>query len=141
MDKHSLIRTFYLYTFALLGLVLLTIGGIRFIDMGLKAFVFTKAEDEERVMYKEPFSAPIAVEKLQDLSTGAQTTLSESEKANIQQWLVSYNQWKEQRSNVDPVTSRRQRDASFNLAMILVGLPLYLYHWIVIKKESKNKNA
>ena len=42
LDKthYPLIRTIYLYLFALLGLALLTIGGVRFVDMGLKAFVF-----------------------------------------------------------------------------------------------------
>lgn len=61
--KHyPLIRTIYLYLFALLGLVLLTIGGVRFVDMGLKAFVFTKAEEEVRLIYDQvppiPYSVP-----------------------------------------------------------------------------------
>ena len=43
---YPLIRTIYLYLFALLGLVLLTIGSIRFVDMALRAFVFTKADQE-----------------------------------------------------------------------------------------------
>ena len=41
---HSLVRTIYLYLFALVGLALLTIGAVRFVAMGLKAFVFTKAD-------------------------------------------------------------------------------------------------
>ncbi len=100
MEKHSLIRTIYLYLFACLGLVLLTIGGVRFLDMGLKAFVFTKAEQEQRYDVSPPSS-------------------DEPE--------VSY------------VTVRRHRDASLNLSLILIGLPLYLYHWRTIKKETKNK--
>ena len=100
MEKHSLIRTIYLYLFACLGLVLLTIGGVRFLDMGLKAFVFTKAEQEQRYETKSPLS-------------------DEPE--------VSY------------VTVRRHKDASLNLALILIGLPLYVYHWRTIKKETKNK--
>jgi hypothetical protein len=31
----------------------------------------------------------------------------------------------------------RQREISGSLAMILVGLPLYLYHWRMIQKEDK----
>jgi len=59
MKKHSLVRTIYLYIFALLGLVLLIIGGVNFLNMGLKAFIFTQAEEEQRLLYKEmpvPFS-------------------------------------------------------------------------------------
>jgi len=58
MEKHSLVRTIYLYLFALVGLTLLVIGTVRFVDMGLKAFVFTKAEQAEKVRqeYKHYFS-------------------------------------------------------------------------------------
>ena len=40
---------------------------------------------------------------------------------------------------VNYVTAKRHRDASLNLSLILIGLPLYLYHWRIIKKETKNK--
>ncbi|MDD5590262.1 MAG: hypothetical protein PHQ47_03785, partial [Candidatus Portnoybacteria bacterium] len=69
MDKHSLIRTVYLYTFALLGLVLMTIGGVRFIDMGLTAFVFTKADNEQRLINKQLSFAPIEVERLEKIAS------------------------------------------------------------------------
>ena len=136
MKKHSLVRTIYLYLFTLLGLVLLTIGGVRFLDMGLKAFVFTKAEEEQRVVRLQP---PMLyqiekIEKLQD-----EEGLSEEEKTTIKRWLTDYEEWEERRSKIDYVITRRHRDASMNLALILVGLPLYLYHWQIIKKETKNK--
>lgn len=31
----------------------------------------------------------------------------------------------------------RQRELSNSLAMIVVGLPLYLYHWAIIRKENR----
>jgi len=137
MNHHPLIRTIYLYLFALLGLVLLTIGGIRFIDMGLKAFIFTKAEEEQRLMYKQPSYLPYPVQRIEELQE--EEGLSEEEKATIKQWLADYKDWKERRLQIDPVTARRHRDASLNLALILIGLPLYFYHWRIIKRETKNK--
>jgi len=138
VEKHPLVRTIYLYLFTLVGLTLLTIGGVRFVDMGLKAFVFTKAEEEQRLIHLQPpmFYRIEGVEKLQDgeeLSVG----LSVEEKANIKRWLADYKDWKERRSKIDPVTTRRHRDASLNLALILIGLPLYFYHWRIIKRETK----
>ena len=132
---HPLIRTIYLYLFALVGLVLLTIGTVRFVDMGLKAFVFTQAEDMQR-LYQGPSMPyyPLGVEKLQE-----EEGLSEEDKATIKQWLADYEDWKERRSKIDPVTAGRHRDASVSLAMILVGLPLYLFHWRIIKRETKGK--
>lgn len=136
MPKHSLIRTIYLYLFTLLGLVLLTISGIRFLDMGLKAFVFTRAEEQQRLEYARPMTS-YPVEKLQSLETSEQS-LTEREKEQIRQMIQSFQEWEEQKKQVDPIASQRHRDASSSLAMILIGLPLYLYHWGVIRKESKS---
>lgn len=136
MKHYPLIRTVYLYLFTLVGLALLIIGGVRFVDMGLKAFVFTKAEEEQKLIHLQPpmFYQIERIEKLQD-----EEGLSAEEKANIKQWLADYKDWKERRSKIDPVTARRHRDASLNLALILIGFPLYLYHWRIIKRETKNK--
>jgi len=142
MNKYPLVRTIYLYLFALVGLTLLVIGTVRFIDMGLKAFIFTKAEQEERLMYKQP-SVAYPLEKFQGIAEGTQTTvtLSEDERRTLEQWLVDYKNWKTQSDLLDPVTSRRHRDASMNLALILVGLPLYFFHWRIIKRETRAREA
>jgi hypothetical protein len=135
MEKRSNIRTVYLYLFAVVGLVLLIIGGVRFIDMGLKAFVFTQAEEEQRLYSKQPPIPIYPVEKIEDIQDGGE--LTEQEKEAIARWLVDYEAWEKQREALDPVTSSRHRDASINLAMILVGLPIYIYHWGTIRKESR----
>lgn len=142
--RHTLIRAVYLYIFSLLGLVLLTIGGVRFVDMGLKAFVFIKADEEQRIYFRQAPFPTVPLEKItvrKDDGTLEQKeggiTLTREEKTAITVWLENYNKWEKQRAEIDPVTSRRHRDASMNLAFILIGLPLYLYHWSVIKKEAK----
>jgi len=134
-ERHPLVRTIYLYLFALVGLALLTIGAVRFVDMGLKAFVFTKAEELERLYQKMPPMMPYPPERIEELQEGE--ALSEDEKATIKRWAADYKDWRERRSKIDPVTARRHRDASINLAMILVGLPLYLFHWRIIRRETK----
>ena len=146
MKKNSLVRTIYLYLFALLGLVLSTIGSVRFLDMGLKAFIFTKAEEEQRLYNKQPPFSPVPIERIAKTKTQGEKIepkdeikLSAEEKTQIDQWITEYNNWQETRSKIDPITSRRHRDASLNLAMILIGLPLYLYHWGIIKRETKNQ--
>ncbi len=145
MTKYPLIRTIYLYLFSLVGLVLLIIGSARFVDMGLKAYVFTRAEDEERIIYKQPPYPSIRLEKIAEAegdvitSKDGEIILSESEKVSIERWIADYNSWEENRSKIDPVTSRRHRNSATNLSLILIGLPLYLYHWMVIRKESKKR--
>ena len=138
-EHYPIIRAIYLYLFTLVGLALLIIGLVRFIDMGLKAFIFTKAEEEQRLYNRQP-SIPYQVERIERIEKVQDDQgLSEEERVVIKQWLADYKDWQEKSSKIDPVTARRHRDASINLAMILVGLPLYLYHWRIIKKETKNK--
>lgn len=106
----TMIRTIYLYLFALVGLTLLIIGTVRFIDMGLRIFVFTKADEQEKVFNVR---SPVP----------AETEEGQTEKEDFQQ--------------IDLVTSQRHRDAASNSSMIIVGLPLFLYHWRIIRRETK----
>jgi hypothetical protein len=143
MKKQSLVRTIYLYIFTLLGLVLLIIGGVNFLNMGLKAFIFTQAEEEQRILYKQiptPFSASEIDNLEKEIDGENQVCLSEEQKSDIESWLVDYNNWKETSLQIDPIVARRHRDASLNLSLILIGLPLYLYHWKTIKREIKEEN-
>lgn len=144
MQKDSLVRTIYLYLFAIVGLTLLIIAGVRFINMGLKAFVFTKADEQMRIEYNQLPYASVPVEKLNqiqaDTGAGKQVTLSENEIQQIDQWLIDYKNYQEMRAKIDPVATQRQQEASVSLAMIIIGLPLYLYHWGIIRRETK-KNS
>ncbi len=144
MEKHSLIRTIYLYLFALVGLVLLVIGAVRLLDMGLKAFVFTKAEAEIDYNMKPSISLYPGKTVTEDDFVSAikkcdeKCELNEEQKQQIESWLMDYKIWQESQKNA--VSFRVQslhREASGSLAFILIGLPLYLYHWRVIKKDIK----
>ncbi len=133
MKKESIIRTIYLYLFSMLGLVLLVIGCVRFVDMGLKAFVFTQADLERRINYQRPPSYSLAPKDLEVAKESEE--LTDKEKQQIKNFLEDYESWQEKRKEVDPIKSQRHEDSATNLALILVGLPLYLYHWKVIQKS------
>jgi len=105
MEKSSLIRTIYLYTFSLIGLVLIVMASVNLISLGLKTFIFTEADQD---YYARP--APLPEE-------GAGESTVEEPK-------------------IDYLKSQRQRELAQSIAMLLVGIPLYLYHWRVIKKEK-----
>ncbi|MCX6761126.1 MAG: hypothetical protein NTZ84_03455 [Candidatus Nealsonbacteria bacterium] len=142
LAKHSIIRTIYLYLFTIVGLALVVSGMVRLLDMGLKMFVFTKAEDIDKLQqqYNLPYySSPIPVEKLQTYQDSTTTELTIEERAALKSWLSEYKKAQEAAGKIDYLASQRQREASSNLAMILVGLPLYLYHWRIIKKETKEE--
>jgi len=117
-NKYQLIRKIYLYTFSLVGLVLVVIGGVRLVGLGLKTFVFIKAD----VYYEYPMARPV---KVAPIPEGKAEEFQQPSKEEIEAY---------QR---DQRTANRQREAAESLAMIIVGLPLYLYHWRMVRKEKE----
>ncbi len=103
------IRLLYLYLFSFVGLLIVVVGSVNIVNLGLKAFVF---KDADRY---EVYSSPIKVGNEQQLSEEEQKTRQDRE-----------------------VVRQRQREFSNAIAMIVVGAPLYLYHWKTIQKEPKD---
>ncbi|PIS34638.1 MAG: hypothetical protein COT37_01625 [Parcubacteria group bacterium CG08_land_8_20_14_0_20_43_9] len=130
---HPLIRTIYLYLFALIGLALLITGTVRLVNMGLKALIFTKADNYLRM--EAPPIAPVGMERIEELQDGVQ--LSEEQLSMIDNWLEDYQAWQKNVSGNEGLISSRQREASTSISLILVGLPLYLFHWSIIRRETK----
>ena len=140
--KYPLIRTIYLYLFALIGLVMVTIGAAKLIDVGLKTYIFTKADVENTVSYYPRPTFPDDVELVETLVDNKESLQLTTEQARyLDQWIEEYKEWQEKAEieKVDYVTQRRHQDVSSALSLIIVGLPLYLYHWSVIKKDIKEK--
>lgn len=121
MNKYPLIRKIYLYLFALIGLVLIIIGCVRLVGLALKTYIFTKAD----IYYEYPAPRPL---KIAPIEEGKTEEFQQPSKEEIEEY-----QNKQQASN-------RQREAAESLAFIIVGLPLYLYHWSLIKKDKKEEN-
>lgn len=101
------IRLLYLYLFAFVGLLITTIGSIQLADLALKNYVF-------RVSEYSYYSEPITVDGKQTVSKEEMDKRNRIEQSN-----------------------QRKRQLSTSLSMILIGMPLYLYHWKTIKKENQ----
>ncbi len=147
MKSHPIIRTIYLYLFTLVGLAMTVTGMARLVDIGLKQYIFIKADE---TMYPQPIMAEPPAPKTylvtQGLTDVQKTGLTDSQKKAMAQWEIDYATWQTAQRNppkIDYKTSQTQQNASSALSMIIVGLPLYLYHWSVIKKDKKEelKNA
>ncbi len=123
MNNYPLIRKIYLYLFTLIGLALITIGCVKLVSLGLKTYIFTKAD----VYYEYPMARPI---KIAPIKEGIYPELAEGQQPAKEE-IDAYQEKQK--------TANRQREASESLAFIIVGLPLYLYHWRIIKKEKENE--
>lgn len=136
MPRITLVRATYLYLLSLIGIILCLIGGSGFVSMGLRTFVFTQADDEQR-MYREMPPKPYALSERIDGE--ARSVFRDS--LALRQWEADMAAWRERQKNIDPVAARRHREAASNLSFIIVGLPLYLYHWRLIRRDRVTRNA
>jgi len=106
------LRLLYLYLFSFVGLLIVVIGSIQMVNLGLKMTVFKDADKYE-------YSQPMLSEKdVMVESTAAANARQDRE-----------------------VSRQRQREFANSISMILIGAPLYLYHWGMIQKEGKKKPA
>jgi len=134
-EHFPIIRTIYLYIFALVGLIIVITGSIRALTMGLEVFVFSDSNKQEEINSLRP---PVPyIDNVKGLENNK--SLTEEERTSVKNWLTDYQNWKVKNDNFDYLSAQRQKESSSILASILVGLPLYLYHWSIIKKETKEK--
>ena len=103
------IRLLYLYLFSFIGLAVIVGSTISLVDLGLRVLVFKDA-DTYNYYYAPRLEKP---------------------ENDITEEQAMENAIKER-------TSARQRDLSNSIAMLAVGVPLYAYHWRLIKKENQD---
>lgn len=99
------IRLIYLYLFSFIGLLVVVIGSIKLVNLGMKQFIFKEADRYEYI-----------------------TSYNLNEEAKKQEEINRINMEKD-------LARQRQRELSDSLSMIIVGLPLYFYHWRIIQKQ------
>jgi hypothetical protein len=104
------IRLLYLYLISFIGLLVAVIGSIQLVDLVIKVYVFKGADRYE-------FSYP------------ARVGPEDKEAAMTAEEVEEQKKFQETETN-----RQRQRQASTALAMLIVGIPLYKYHWSLIKK-------
>ncbi len=137
-NRNRTVRTVYLYVATLVGLGLLISGGVQAFELLLKATVLTQADAEDQLYARQP-PAPYMLDSVRDLE--ASNELTPDQMALVAQWLDDYQRWTEQQAKLDVTAARRDRQAATALALILVGLPVYLYHWLTIRRESTRAPA
>jgi hypothetical protein len=116
MKIHPLIRRLYLYAVSGIGLMLVVIGCVQLVNLGLKVYVF-KAADR---YYNYPMTQPTPI-----TGKGGETAVSQPSEEQLQTYQD------------DQTRSNREANASNAIAMIIVGAPLYSYHWYVIRKDKE----
>ena len=104
----------YLYLVSTISLVIAVIGAIMLINLALKAWVFTKADNN---YYSSPCSVVVVP--------------SVGNSQNCDQAAIDA----QQKQDAENQASQRQNTAAQALSMLIVATPVWLYHWKMAKKE------
>ena len=118
--KGSIIKNIYLYlvSFVALMMVVFSVGDM--INIVLRTYIFTKADQN---FYSYPV-APCAV-----APTGTSSTPTKSTEPCL-------SQAEQDKQNADNISAQRQRDLVRDISFLIVGLPLFAYHWRIVRKKE-----
>ena len=132
-----MIRKVYLYLVTAITIIVLLIGFIGLINLLLKEYVldvkgyqeterYWECEEpvdmymKEEMAMSDPVAVPVVTEEVGMTDEEMDECIAETREQREMQRMNDL-----------------KRDLAQYLAMILVALPLYLYHWGVIKKENE----
>ncbi len=117
MKITEIIKLIYIYLFSAIGLILIIIGMVKLIDLGLKVYIFKQAD-----VYYTPKIYP-------DINQGEKLTPEEIAKREEEQIKAE---------EINRI-AERQRTVSNAIALLIVGLPVFIYHWRIALKYYFNK--
>ena len=162
MSTKNIVRTLYLYLFALTGLVLTIIGVVMIVNLLLKNNIFkvvdynynnyipqpTYVDDKTlesfKVLSEIKTTTAVPVDSTKTIDTVKKTQLTDEQIKAINSWVSDYQKWSDSEKQRQEIESKRNyseennnRTMANSLSMIIVGFPIYLIHWVIIIRDIK----
>ncbi|MCC7197049.1 hypothetical protein IT413_02515 [Candidatus Peregrinibacteria bacterium] len=128
------IRNVYMYLVTFVGLVTFIFGAVGIINNVLQHFVFQVDQD---AYYSQPIYPGMKGQCAQSYIDPADPEgkrMIAPTTQEVEECKVAEKELNKRISN-----SNFGRELSISLAQILIGLPIWLYHWGVIQKEYRRK--
>ncbi|MBU1146106.1 hypothetical protein KKD80_00975 [Patescibacteria group bacterium] len=134
--KLNSIRTVYFYLIALIALMMIVWGTVDLANLGLTTWVFKNADRADDWSPPAPYYMTAEVKMGETAERCAEKCdLTESEQLQIQNWLVDYKNWQDQQGDLK--IARKQKNAVRDISMLVVAIPLFLWHWKMISRETR----
>ena len=134
--KRNIIRQLYLYAVSIISLFMVVFSVGQVVNQGLKAWVFTLADnpqhcdaDGNSYYGASPMAVPM---KSPDSKDTTQAVMTPEQKAAAK--ATCEKNLAEQRA------SDRQRELVSALSMLIVSLPVFVFHFKLVQKERKDEN-
>jgi len=115
--KVALIKTIYFYLVSFVALMMVTFASANLINILLKTYVFTLADQDY-------YYTPAAICASTDPKSTTTTDCLKNETLNKEQ--ADKNR-----------AAQRQRDLVNDISMIVVGIPLFAFHWYYARKKEQ----
>ena len=138
-NRAHIIRYIYLYLVTAITIVLILISTIGFLNIVLKEYIL-QVKDYNQI--NGPFECTddqlfytydVNGKQIPKTSISSTTTLlTEAEKTAKRDECMKKSEEKMALNHVNDI----KRDIAEYLAMILIALPVFLYHWGIIKREN-----
>jgi len=121
-NPRGILKMIYLYILAFVGIIISVVASIGMIDLVLKQYVF-QVDNYGTYYVGDVCRQPKNVDG---------TVTVQPSQTEIDQCI------KDQEARVKSDNANQvKRDLSSQIAGLLIGLPLWLYHWGIIKKEKE----
>lgn len=124
MKQFSLIQLYFVLA-TLVGLILIIIGSVTLVKTGLDQVVGVKPYPDFTAPYP-----PTEVDTLRESAT-------ESQSQALAEWEAEYARWQEELQSYNSQEQQIKRDIAQALAMLLVGVPVFLIHSPRVFKKSE----
>jgi hypothetical protein len=134
MKTGKLIKIIYLYTVSLISLIFLAAGIGNLINTTAKAFFFKEAEKRD---YSYCSNQPYYYNTADIAKIKESSNITTEERQKIDQLISDYDNWKAQNTGEACYRSEREKKMVDALTMVLVALPLYLFHWAMARREKQ----
>lgn len=119
-DHLAWVRTVYIYLATFLGLIFIMIGSATLVNRFLQTYVFPVDYYYFNGMYECKTKYDPGAEKERDMTeeeqTECKTQMEEQNKKNAE--------------------NEKNRDFAWSLSMLLVGIPVFIGHWRIVRKEK-----
>ena len=117
--RGSIIRNIYLYLVSFVALMMIIFSTADVLNIALKTFIFTKADSVNYAYYPPCPTLPAS-------TTGT---------AKTDPSCVTPAQQKQ--NDEETRTAQRQNSLVRDISLILVGVPVFMYHWRIIRKKDE----
>ena len=125
--KGKTIKSIYFYLVSFVALMMVVFSTADIINIALKTWVFTRADKD---MYNYPravceMTAPATPPNAKTVPVTSKEDCEKQNEENIKQQETSR-------------MAQKQRDVVRDISMIVVGIPLFLIHWRIVRSKDEN---